>query len=258
MDRDIRQKLIMRAIDRPGVTSVQSLVELTGVSAITIRRDLSDLESLGQLQRVHGGARRVAKRGMPQPFGVRKREDREAKQLMAVAVANLIADDESVILDNGTSCEAVAKQLVGRPITAMCLSLHGAVALGSRSGPSIFVPGGPVENDTLAISGPSVVNSIREFYADTVVLGSCSTSIEHGLATTTHQDAENKRAAIAAARRRILVVTPRKLNRVSIFRFGGIEDLHQLVTTSDAPAEVLDEIAAMGVEVIIVPGVGGR
>lgn len=81
----------------------------------------------------------------------------------------------------------------------------------------------------------------------------CSTSLEHGLATTTYDDAENKRTAMRAATRRILAVAPRKLNHVSTFRFGDIEDLHQLVTTTDAPAELLAQIRDLGAQVITAP-----
>lgn len=84
--------------------------------------------------------------------------------------------------------------------------------------------------------------------------GACSTSLEHGLATTTtYDDAENKRTAMRAATRRILAVAPRKLNHVSTFRFGDIEDLHQLVTTTDAPAELLAQIRDLGAQVITAP-----
>lgn len=252
MDREQRHKVIIRTVDRAAVTQIGALTELTGVSAVTIRRDLAELEEAGYLRRTHGGARRVLKRGAPQPFHVRQAEDREAKQVLARAAAELIDDNEAVIIDNGTTCEAVARELAGRPITAMCLSLHSATALGSRAGASIFIPGGPVENDTLALSGPSAVNALRDFSADVVILGSCSTSLEHGLATTTHDDAENKRAAIGAATRRLLVVAARKLNHVSTFRFADISDLHQLVTTSDAPRDILAEIRDRGVEVITV------
>lgn len=253
MERKQRHKVIMRTIDRPGITRIDALTELTGVSAVTIHRDLVELEQAGFLARTHGGAKRVPKRGTPQPFAVRQAEDREAKRILAQATAQLIADDEAVIFDNGTTCQAVAQELAGRPITALCLSLHSAVALGSRAGTNVFIPGGPVENDSLALSGPAVITALRDFSADVVILGSCSTSLEHGLATTTYDDAENKRAAIHAATRRILVVSARKLNHVSTFRFADVADLHQLVTTSDAPREILAEIRDLGVQVITVP-----
>lgn len=225
-----------------GLTSARGMLAMWGESCV-----------LSLLVRTHGGARRVERRGTPKPFRARQAEDPEAKAAIARAASELIADDDAVIFDNGTSAQAIAQQLAGRPITAMCLSLHSAAALGAKPGANIFVPGGEVESDTLALSSVAVASALREFRADVVVLGSCSTSLEHGLATTTYDDAENKRAAMRAATRRILAVAPRKLNHVSTFWFGDIEDLHQLVTTTDAPAEILAQIRDLGVQVITVP-----
>lgn len=143
MEREQRHKVIMRTIDRPGITRIDALTELTGVSAVTIHRDLVELEQAGFLARTHGGAKRVPKRGTPQPFAVRQAEDREAKRILAQATAQLIADDEAVIFDNGTTCQAVAQELAGRPITALCLSLHSAVAWEAELAPTFSSPAAP-------------------------------------------------------------------------------------------------------------------
>ena len=76
-----------------------SLSEITGASAVTIRRDLTELEALGLLRRTHGGAVRTLQRGNPQPFSARHREELDDKTRLADAVAQLIAEDESVIVD---------------------------------------------------------------------------------------------------------------------------------------------------------------
>lgn len=201
----------------------------------------------------HGGARRVERRGTPKPFRVRQAEDPEAKAAIARTASELIGDDDAVIFDNGTTAQAIAQRLAGRPITAMCLSLHSAAALGTKPGANIFVPGGEVEPDTLALPSVAVASALREFRADVVVLGRVRRRWNTGWRRLTYDDAENKRTAMRAATRRILAVAPRKLNHVSTFRFGDIEDLHQLVTTTDAPAELLAQIRDLGAQVITAP-----
>ena len=106
MERKQRHKVIMRTIDRPGITRIDALIELTGVSA---GQAINRVEQAGFLARTHGGAKRVPKRGTPQPFAVRQAEDRADKVILAQATAQLIADDEAVIIDNGTTCQAVAQ-----------------------------------------------------------------------------------------------------------------------------------------------------
>lgn len=222
------------------------LVALTGASAVTVRRDLAELESHGALSRTHGGARQAFKRGSPLPFSSRLDSDLEGKRALAEVAAGLVADDESVIVDNGTTCLEVARCLSGRPITALALSLHAAAALASRPGAYVTVPGGPVETDSLAMTAAGV-EAVRDVRVDVAVIGACSASSTHGLTSTTFEDAALKRAVLRAASRTVLVAGAEKLSRSSTFRFGGPEDLTDLVTTQDAPEDLLAMFRDLGV-----------
>lgn len=163
-----------------------------------------------------------------------------------------MTDEESVILDNGTTCYAVAQHLAGRPITALVLSLHAAAALAASPGARVVVPGGPVETDSLAFIGSSALDAVRTTFADVAVIGACSAAPAHGLTSTTHEDATLKRAIIAGSRRRVLVATAAKLARTSTFRFGILSDLTHLITTTDAPCETVEAYQEAGVQVHLV------
>lgn len=252
MQRSLRHKLIIQSLQTSGRLRVEQLAELTGVSPVTIRRDLTDLEAHQALKRIPGGAARTVKQGENVPFSLRVAEDRELKTRLAAAAAGLIADYESVIIDNGTTCYTVALELAGRPITALCLSLHAAVAIGATPGARVIVPGGPVDPDTLALMGSQAVDAVRNMRADVLVLGTCSASATRGLTSTLYEDALIKRAGIESATRRILVTIADKLNRSSNFRFGEPADLTHLVTTADAPPEMLAIFRDEGVQVILV------
>lgn len=225
-----------------------ALVELTGASAVTIRRDLAELELHGSLSRTHGGARQAFRRGSPLPFSARLGSDQESKVALAEVAAGLVDDHESVIIDNGTTCFEVARCLAGRPITALALSLHAAAALASRPGAYVTVPGGPVETDSLAMTVAGV-EAVRAMRADIAIVGACSASATHGLTSTTFEDAELKRAVIRAASRIVLVASADKLVRSSTFRFAGPADLDHLVTTKDASEDVLEMFRDDGVSI---------
>lgn len=242
----------MRALQSGQVISVGGLSELTGVSSITVRRDLAELEAAGLLRRTHGGAVRTMQRGNPLPFEIRHREGHDEKTRLALGVAALVADDESIIVDNGTTCYAVALQLAGRPLTALALSLHAATALAAVPGCEVIVPGGAVETDSLACVGTQVLEAVRAMRVDTTILGACSASPLAGLTSTSHEDARIKRAAINAATRRILAVNADKLTRSSSFKFADPGELTHLVTTTDAPEAVLSLYRDDAVEVITV------
>lgn len=160
-----RQRQILKSLSTTTVMSVNALSRLTDVSGVTIRRDLAELAHEGLVTRVHGGALRAPRRGASQPISLRRSEDLEAKRVLARATAALVDDGESVIIDNGTTCEMVAENLVGRDIRALCLSLSAAATLASTPGPVVTVPGGIVETDTLAMLTTTAVDAVRRFRA---------------------------------------------------------------------------------------------
>ena len=239
----------MRALNGTEAVSVTALARLTGVSAVTIRRDLKELAHKGLVTRVHGGALRAPKRGTAHPFPLRKTQDLEAKHLLAKATARLIDDGESVILDNGTTCEMVAENLVGRDIRALCLSLSAAATLASTPGPVVTVPGGIVETDTLAMLTTTAVDAVRRFRADVAILGACAVSAQSGLTCTEDHDAVLKAAIIGSSSRCLMPAPPRKLTRSSTYGFGELSNLDTLLTTTDIDPETLTGLQEAGVSV---------
>ena len=244
--------MIIQSLHTSGRLSVEQLSELAGVSSITIRRDLAELESRGALRRVRGGATRLVQRAEPVPYTIQIRDDVERKTSLAEAASLLVHDYSSIIIDNGTTCLAVAREVAGRPITVMPLSLHAAVSLGAHPGPEVVVPGGPIEADSLAMFSSQAIDAVRNFRADIVFLGACAVSASRGLTSETFEDAAIKQAAIASADKRVLVTVADKLAQSSSFRFGELQDLTHLVTTNDAPRAILKDVEGAGVEVIVV------
>jgi DeoR/GlpR family transcriptional regulator of sugar metabolism len=251
VQRSERQKVIIRAVDA-GPRTIAELVELTGVSAISIRRDLVELAEQGALVRTRGGAETAVRRGSEYPFGLRLTEESTAKRALARAAADLVNAGDSVLIDNGTTALAVAVELAGRGVTAMALSLHAAAALASRPGNQVVVPGGVVDPDDLAFTSASAVDAVRDMRFDVAIFGACAADPDTGLTVATWGDAQVKRAALASARRSVLVATADKFTRTAAHRFGRIADLDTIVTTTDAPATLRYDAQAAGVTVLTV------
>jgi len=103
--------MVTDAVRRAEQMSVAELAAATGASEMTIRRDLEVLAEQGVLERFRGGARSLLLRGEGPPFALRKQDGIEAKQRIATEAARLIAEGESVVIDNGTTCLEVANAL---------------------------------------------------------------------------------------------------------------------------------------------------
>ncbi|PJI86609.1 DeoR family transcriptional regulator [Luteimicrobium subarcticum] len=232
--------------------TIAELAELTGLSPVTIRRDLTELAAQGAVRRVRGGAAPAPTRGTPYPFGLRETEDADAKHALAREAATLVRPGDSVLVDNGTTALAVARELAGVGVTALALSLHAAAALASKPGNQVVVPGGTLRTDDLTFAGAAALEAVRGMRFDVAILGACAADPDSGLTVAEWDDAQVKRAAIAAAQRVVLVATADKFARTAAYRFGTLADLDVVVSTG-VPVTVAHEARELGIDVRDVP-----
>ncbi|WP_280448324.1 DeoR/GlpR family DNA-binding transcription regulator [Nocardia brasiliensis] len=243
---------IADAVRAAGSLGVAELAELTGASEMTIRRDLETLAGQGVLERYRGGARTLLLRGEEPPYALRVREGMETKRRLAAAVADLIADGESVVLDSGTTCVEVAHVLAARRLTVMPLSLHAVNALSAAPTVTLLVPGGRPRPGELALTGPLTLASLAAIRFDTAVIGCCGLTAADGLTAHDLDDAAVKQAAIASARRVIAVTESAKFSRTALAVAAPAAALHAVVTDQAAAPEVVDALRATGPTVLTV------
>src|SRR5262245_58015276 len=107
-----RRRRIRGLLQERARVTVSELARQFGVSAVTIRSDLSALDGIGALVRVHGGA--LPRRDSDElPIDVKQSLHRAEKMRIAAAAVELIRDQETVILDSGTTTAEIAKQIRG-------------------------------------------------------------------------------------------------------------------------------------------------
>jgi DeoR/GlpR family transcriptional regulator of sugar metabolism len=240
-----RHRRILDAVQQAGQIGVTRLAELTGTSEMTVRRDLEQLADLGAVERYRGGARSLTLRGEEPPFTVRANDGHEAKRRIAVAVADMIADGEAVVVDSGTTCLEVARLLTGRRLTVMPMSLHAANALVGGPQLRLLLPGGEPRSGELAMTGPLALASLGALRFDTAVLGCCGLTAD-GLTAYDLDDAAIKRAIIASTHRVVAVADPAKFTRTALAHVAPVSALSMIVTTDDAPEEQTAALAAAG------------
>ena len=229
--------------------SVADLAALTGASEMTIRRDLEVLSDQGVLERFRGGARSLLLRGEGPPYALRMHEAVDAKARIAAEAARLIAEGESVVIDSGTTCEEVAKALRGRRLTVLPLSLHVANALVGSPGLTLLMPGGQVQDGELTMHGPLAEASLAALRFDTAILGCCGLDAKNGLTAYDLPDAAVKRAAMASARRTVVVTDSSKLTQTALAFVAPASALNAVVTDLDAAPEAVDALRLAGATV---------
>ena len=108
---ETRRRHLLELVSRRGFATLEELVKATGVSESTVRRDLEALDQAGAVKRTHGGAVCSGEvRSMP-PLDERETAQAGEKRAIGQLAAALVEDDETVLLDGGTTNLELARRL---------------------------------------------------------------------------------------------------------------------------------------------------
>jgi DeoR family fructose operon transcriptional repressor len=245
-----RQWLVARARTAGRLDVAEVSEELT-VAVETIRRDLNILESHGLLRRVHGGAIPVERLGFEGALASRAVAMRDEKARLAKAAVELLEDAESVYLDEGSTAQEVVDRLpLDRPLTVVTNALPTAVALAARPNVKLMLLGGRVRSHTMGTVEHWATRMLEDLMIDLAFLGTNGISVEHGLTTPDPAVAAVKSAAVAAARRRVLLADHTKFGVDSFCRFARVRDLEAIVTDAGLGAADARVYEALGVRMV--------
>lgn len=252
MTKDDRHRLVGEMVQAAGRVRVVDLAARMAVSEMTVRRDLEELEERGMVTRIHGGAVSNISRSFEPGFAARSGEHVEAKRRIGAAAAALVREGETLVLDAGTTTLHVARAL--RPdlrARILALSLHVADVLADMPNVTLMIPGGVVRRHERSFVGGMATRTFASLQFDTVILTSGGVDVAAGVTEYEFDDAETKVAALRSARRKIVAADGSKLGAVSFVRLCPIEELDVLVTDDSAPADVVADLRAAGVEVVV-------
>jgi len=252
MDSQMRRETVLEILQERGEVTVAELSERATVSPMTIRRDLEALEHEGALRRVHGGAISLASRGYAPPYSVRAQRNAEAKEAIGRAAAAMIAEQETVILDVGTTTLEVARALHRRRnLTVLTPSLPIANVLSKERGIRLMLTGGTVTGGELSLIGDLAEEAFSRLRFATLVMGIGGIEVDAGCTEFSLDDARVKRAALASVRRCIVVADSSKLSVVTFAQVCPIERVDVLVTDAGAAPDDLAALDSAHVEVVV-------
>jgi DeoR/GlpR family transcriptional regulator of sugar metabolism len=245
-----RQWLVERA-RAVGRLDVAEVSEDLNVAVETIRRDLNILESHGLLRRVHGGAIPVERLGFEGALATRAVSMREEKVRLAKAAVELLEDAESIYVDEGSTTQELVDRLpLDRPLTVVTNALPTATALVARPNIDLLIIGGRVRSHTLGAVDHWATRMLEDLVLDLAFLGTNGISIERGLTTPDPAVAAVKSAAVAAARRSVLLADSSKFGIDSFCRFARVQDFEAIATDSGLGADEATAYEALGVRIV--------
>jgi DeoR/GlpR family transcriptional regulator of sugar metabolism len=228
-----RRAAIAELLRRSGSVTVSQLERHFGISPMTARRDLTDLERQGLARRTHGGAVLPAITAHEDSFATRLETETEAKRALAEAAVELLAPRQSVFLDSSTTAYFVARRIVqeGLAVTLITNS-QPVMELVAASGPAnleLVGVGGSLRRLTRSYVGPFAVHTVLGHFADRLFLSVKGITTDGTLTDADPLEAEVKRAMIAHAEEAVLLVDRTKLSARGLSAIGPVTELASVI-----------------------------
>ena len=244
-----RQQRILDIVSSRRAARLEDLSEALGVSVATARRDVDELASRGLMRRVHGGA--VAIDVQPEPhFEAKAVEAADEKDRIAARAVGLLAPDDTVYLDSGSTVLAAARLLRGWDrLTVVTNSLPVAIELGGY-GPKLILVGGEFRPTSHAFVGPLSRFLLEHLHVNKALVGTYALSVEDGLSTTDAAEAFTKSLAVSRATEVIVLADSRKFGAHSFAHAGRLDQIDILVTDAGIDDHFVRTLRKRGVTVI--------
>jgi len=250
-----RQSDLLAAVREQGVMTVEALAERFGVTLQTVRRDVGLLADAGLLSRFHGGARVPS--STTENIGYRQRQhlNEHAKRQIARAVAKAVPEGCSMIVNIGTTTEAVARELLQhKGLRVITNNLNVAAILSDNPDCEVIVAGGLVRSRDRGIIGEATVEFIRQFRVDIGLIGISSIEADGTLRDFDYREVKVARAIIEQSRQVWLAADHSKFNRPAMVELARLDQIDALYTDRPPPVAFEPLLAEAGVRCVVAEG----
>lgn len=235
-DVETRRAHLKSLLERDGSVSLSEVAQNYGVSEMTVRRDLAEMEQAGLARRVRGGAVAVG----PELFERRRGTQGRAKQAIAQKLLPLLPRSGAVAFDASSTIHELALALEPSPISILSTGMETTSVLARSGKARSLISGGEVQESTGALIGPLAVHSIGQFVFTRAFVSPTRVDVAHGLTESTIEGAEIKQALRRATQSLIVAVDSTKLHEAAIAKALDLAEVDLLVTELDPSAPELD------------------
>jgi DeoR family transcriptional regulator, glycerol-3-phosphate regulon repressor len=237
MEPNPRQLTLLNVVRTEGTITVEQLAHQLGVTLQTVRRDVQRLADDGLLARFHGGVRVPSSTTENIAHQQRENLNADGKSRIARAVAIAVPNDCSLILNIGTTTEAIARALMHHSgLRVITNNLNVASILSSNPNCEVIVVGGVVRGRDRGIVGEAAVDFIRQFKVDIALVGISGIEPDGSLRDYDYREVKVSQTIIAHAREVWLAADGSKFNRPAMVEVGHLSQVDRLFTDAPPPA----------------------
>ncbi len=250
-----RQALLIQEVRARGALSVEALAEQFGVTLQTVRRDVKQLSEAGLLARFHGGVRLPSSTTENIAYRQRQQLNEQAKQRIARAVARSVPEGCSLIINIGTTTEAIARELLHhKGLRVITNNLNVAAILSDNPACEVIVAGGVVRSRDRGIVGEVTVDFISQFKVDIGLIGISGIEDDGTLRDFDYREVKVARAIIEHSRQVWLAADHSKFNRPAMVKLAEFDEVDMLFTDAAPPEPFPLLLAEAGVQCEVAEG----
>lgn len=247
-----RKRSIIAMLGEHGKVNVSELSRHFEVSTETIRRDLDELEKDNKLKKVYGGAVKH-KVDIELAYSEREIIHAEEKRIIGVLAANLIDDNDVIVIDEGSTAMQILHCLEGkRNLTIFVCSIPTLTLLidyynrGSYDGKIIFI-GGEVNPKHLRVSGPIAEKIMEDFYVNKSFISVDGVSLTNGLTSYDYDRALFTRKLIRSAETVIALADESKIGKRTVAKIAELAGVRYVVSNIAPPSDWQQGLQDLGI-----------
>ena len=242
-----RHTLILEILSKKERIEVAKLAGLVGVSQVTVRKDLDQLEAQGLIQREHG----YALIGSMDDIGNRLAYHYDIKRTIAAMAASTIQHGETVMIENGSCCALLAEEVAKskRDVTIITNSAFIANHIRKIPGAKIVLLGGDYQTESQVMVGPITRKCAEEYFVDKLFIGTDGFTEKTGFTGTNRMRAEAVRDMAKQAANVIILTEAEKFSQQGVVALLGTDQVSRVYTDNRIPEESERFLDSQGVQV---------
>lgn len=248
---ETRHAKILELLHEQGEVKVSDLSTYFDISEVTIRNDLSKLESNGLLSRVYGGAVSIKQPYHSIVLSKQVSKNTDEKKKVAKKIASLIKEGETIMINSGYTTLFIARELANiRNLDVVTNSLAIAMELTNRPNINLILLGGNINSDCSFTFGDDAISTLEHYRADKLILSVDGISTENGISTHHYLESKLNQTMIERSNKTYIAADSSKVGVESFSFIAPITAVDLLVTDAASNNPALQDIARAGVEVL--------
>ena len=250
MVSELRKEVILETLNTKGILYTNDIMKKCNVSEITIRRDLSELETKGLLIRTHGGAIKSKTFDHLFTYDLKINQNKHNKEAICQLAASYISDNDIIFIDCGTTLSLLTQYITSLNLTVITNSLPVISDLIKYPNIRLSIIGGEIASERQAVYGPLAEIHIGYYHATKAFIGADGISLLHGLSSYDEKEGAITCKMIENTDEVFLLCDSSKIEKNSYVRFAPLSKVHHLITDGGISKKYIDKYIGASIDII--------